>query len=143
MSDQTKINDSNENEDMVDEVVEDFTMVHNENDEVEFTEDDTEDTEVEEVPVKIADENSGNKPGFFASCAATISDAIIIGVLSFILMYIVDFIMQKTVGLYVVEKGQMLFLLYVIVSLLYVSILESRLGFTVGKTVFGIKVVRN
>lgn len=135
MSDDSKIKDSNENEDMVDEVVEDFTMVQSENGE--------ENIEVEKVSEKIVNEKSGKKPNFFASCAATISDAIIIGVLAYILLYVVDFILKNVVGLYVVEKNQMLFLLYVIVSLLYVSILESTLGFTVGKTVLGIKVARN
>jgi len=135
MSDDLKINDSNENDDMVDEVVDDFTMVQ--------SEDGDEVIETEVIPEKTVDENSGNKPSFIASCAATISDAIIIGVLAYILLYVVDFILRKAAGLYIVEKSQMLFIIYVAVSLLYVSILESTLGFTVGKTVLGIKVVRN
>ena len=142
MSDESKIKDSNENEDMVDEIIEDFTMVQSEDSEEEFTEKQVEDNE-EELSEKLVDENSGKKPGFFASCAATISDAIIIAVLAYVLVYVVDFILRKAAGLYIVEKNQMLFLLYVVVSLLYVSILESTLGFTVGKTVFGIKVARN
>lgn len=148
MSDESKIKDSNEDEDMVDEIVEDFTMVKRENTEEEFTEDDVEsaeaeDTEEEEVSEEVVNENSGKKPSFFSTCAATISDAVIIAVLAYVLVYVVDFILRKAAGLYVVEKNQMLFLLYVVVSLLYVSILESTLGFTVGKTVFGIKVARN
>lgn len=143
MSDNSKNNDSNENEDMVDELVEDYTMVPGRIGDEETTEGDPEDTESEEVFEKIIDENSGKKPSFFASCAATISDAVIIVVASYILMYVVDFILRIAVGLYIVEKSQMLFLIYVVVSLLYVSILESKLGFTVGKTVFGTKVTRN
>ena len=149
MSDDSKINDSNENEDMVNELVENYTKVpsiNGDEEEIENTEVqdvEVEDTKAEEFVEKIEYENSGKKPSFFASCAATISDAIIIAVLSYVLLYVVDFIMRYTIGLYIVEKNQMLFLLYVVVSLLYVSILESKLGFTVGKTVFGIKVVRN
>ena len=135
MSDDLKIKDSNENDDMVNEVVDDFTMVQSENgDKV---------IKTEEVTEKIVDENSNKKPSFIASCAATISDAIIIGVLAYVLLYVVDFILKNALGLYIVEKNQMLFILYIVVSLLYVSVLESILGFTVGKTVFGIKVVRN
>ena len=113
MSDEIKIKDINETEHMVDEVTENSPIIQNE------------------------------KPSFFASCAATVSDAIIIAVVAYVLLYVVDFILRQTIGLYIVEKNQMLFLLYVVVSLLYVSILESKLGFTVGKTVFGIKVARN
>ena len=93
--------------------------------------------------IKVINKDSERKPNFFASCAAAISDAVIIGVLSFILLYVIDFILRKIVGVYIVDKNQMLFILYVVVSLLYVTILESTLGFTVGKTVFGIKVARN
>ena len=134
MSDNSNIKNSDKNEDIVDELVEAYTMVPSRDDEVEPIKNEAEDTEVQEVFEK--------KPSFFASCAATVSDAIIIAVLAYALMYIVDFILRNTVGLYIIEKNQMLFLLYVIVSLLYVSILESTLGFTVGKTVFGIKVTR-
>ena len=134
MSDNSNIKNSDKNEDIVDELVEAYTMVPSRDDEMEPIKNEAEDTEVQEVFEK--------KPSFFASCAATVSDAIIIAVLAYALMYIVDFILRNTVGLYIIEKNQMLFLLYVIVSLLYVSILESTLGFTVGKTVFGIKVTR-
>ena len=132
MSDDLKIKDSNENEDMVDEVVEDFTMENSEKN-----------NDVKNVSKKVINKDSERKPNFFASCAAAISDAVIIGVLSFVLLYVIDFILRKIVGVYIVDKNQMLFILYVVVSLLYVSILESTLGFTVGKTVLGIKVARN
>jgi len=151
MSDQTKINDSNENEDMVDEIVDDFTMIpgevvdeeFTEDEELEITEDGEMDNKVDDDFEKVVTDNSGKKPNFLTSFAAVISDTVIIAVLAYVLMYIADFILRKVFGYYIIEKSQMLFLLFIVVSLLYVSILEGRLGFTVGKTVFGIKVVRN
>ena len=140
MSDDFKINDSNENEDMVNELVEDYTMLPNKDGADELIE---KEAEAEDISEKSVNTNSGKKPNFFASFAAIISDGIIIAVLSYLLLYVVDFILRRTAGVYVTEKSQMLFLLYVIVSLIYVSVLESTLGFTVGKTVFGIKVARN
>ena len=138
MLDQKNNINDNEEEDMVEEVIEDFTMV--EIPELEETEASEAVSEEEAEP--SVNSKAGMKPGFFTALLSAASDAVIIGVLTYGLLYLVDFILRITAGLYIVEKTQMLCILFFVATILYFSILESTIGATVGKKIVNLKVVR-
>jgi hypothetical protein len=120
------------------EVKDNMEIEDNEDEEI-LSEEELETQDTEEV---IVDKKSGEKPSFFLSLAAIVSDSIIVGALSLAILFLADIIMRNVVGYYIVEKVQMSVILYVIISIVYASIIEASLGFTVGKTIFGLKVVR-
>jgi hypothetical protein len=131
-----KINDKEE--DMVEEVVEDFTMV--EIPEQEEASEALETEEADKMPASASKESI--KPGFFSALLAAASDIIVIGVLTYGLLYLADFILRIAAGFYIVDKIQMLAFLFLVVSILYFSILESTIGASVGKKIVNLKVVR-
>lgn len=131
-----KNNDSEEDDDMVEEVLEDFTMVEiPELEEEQGKEKTSEETEV-------VNPKAGQKPNFLTTFLAIVSDLLVIGVLSYACLYLIDFILRITAGFYIVEKNQMLAIIAVVVAILYMSILESTLGATVGKKIVNLKVVK-
>ena len=139
MLDQKNNVNDNEEDDMVEEVVEDFTMVEI----PELDEAQTSDTEITEEAEPSVNPKAGLKPGFFSALLAAASDVIVIGVLTYGLLYLVDFILRVTAGFYIVEKTQMLGVLLLVAAILYFSILESTIGSTVGKKIVNLKVVRD
>ena len=131
MSDDEKIDNNEEHtpDDMVDEVVEDFTLVDS-------------DKESKKTPDKPSKEVSSDG-NFLVFLAAAASDLVIEGVLTAAVFFIVDFIMRLISGYYIAEKATMAIILYAVVALLYVTIMHTQKEATVGEKVFGLKISKN
>lgn len=87
------------------------------------------------------DENSSNSKlaAFFNNLSVSIVDTVIIGVISGILLYLCDFIMRYTVGLYISDKVTFSFIIFAIVTVLYPCFSETFGGKTPGKILMKIK----
>jgi hypothetical protein len=78
------------------------------------------------------------KGSFIKNFSAIIVDEVIIGIISIILLYIFDALL-KSGGYSISQKSSMLFLIFVVVSILYTSIMETvKAGKTVGKKLLNI-----
>lgn len=97
-------------------------------------------TNVNEVSESLDTDNEqeNNSSVFMKSLSARVLDEIIIGIISVILLYIFDAIL-RLFEYNISEKISMLFIIFVIVSIIYASVLESgKSGKTVGKKLFNI-----
>lgn len=98
--------------------------------------DDTEEkveSNIEHVEVP-ADKVVGKK-SFFKNLIAAIVDEAIIGVISVVLLYLGDFILRAA-GYFISGKISMLFIIFVVVSILYPAIMEStKKGNTIGRSI--------
>jgi hypothetical protein len=78
------------------------------------------------------------KVSFIKNLSAIIVDEVVIGIISIILLYIFDALL-KLGGYSISQKSSMLFLIFVVVSILYTSIMETaKAGKTVGKKLLNI-----
>ncbi len=78
------------------------------------------------------------KVSFMKSFSAIIVDEIIVGIISIVLFYILEGLLRLG-GYFISQKINMVFLLFVVASILYVSIMETaKAGKTVGKKLFNI-----
>lgn len=85
--------------------------------------------EIDEAEVEI----SNDKVSFIKSFAAVIIDNAFVGIISFILLYVFNFLLGLS-GYAITQKGSMLLIIFVIVSIFYNSICESsKNGRTIGK----------
>jgi hypothetical protein len=85
--------------------------------------------ETEEVQGKVGE----IKVSFIKSLGAIIVDEVVIGIISIILFYIFEALLRLS-GYFISQKISMIFILFVIVSILYTSFMEaSKAGQTVGK----------
>lgn len=98
-----------------------------------ITEDETEDEIFTEEDVK---KKNVNKPSFIHSLLSQLVDQVVIGVISTAVLYLFDLLLRLITGYYVSEKGSVLFIIYVLVNILYVSIIEASQGSTIGKNIF-------
>ncbi|QGU95467.1 hypothetical protein GOM49_10530 [Clostridium bovifaecis] len=74
---------------------------------------------------------------------STIIDVIITGAISIAGLYIFDIILKVTAGYYVKEKISVLAIIYLIVTILYSSIMESsKTANTIGKRASNLKVIK-
>lgn len=123
---------NNEREDMNEEMSEDMTK---------------------ELAVEIAEENNmnrteveveeANKVSFKDAFLAVIIDVIITGGISVAGLYIFDIILKATAGYYVKEKVSVFAIIYIIVTILYSSIMESsKTENTIGKRASNLKVIK-
>lgn len=88
-------------------------------------------------------ENIATKVALKDSFLAAFIDIISIGVISAGVLFIFDAILRVTAGFYVKEKIQMLGIIYLIVMLLYTSIMESsKSANTIGKRVANLKITK-
>ncbi|MCY6371769.1 RDD family protein [Clostridium ganghwense] len=90
--------------------------------------------------VEIQDYEAKDKISFLDTFKANLIDIIATGVISIAALYIFDILLRATAGYYVKEKISMLAIFYLISSLLYTSIMESKSADTIGKRVSKIKI---
>jgi uncharacterized RDD family membrane protein YckC len=73
------------------------------------------------------------KVSYIKSLSAIIVDEVIIGIISIILFYIFEALLRLG-GYFISQKISMIFVLFVVVSILYISFMEaSKAGKTLGK----------
>lgn len=90
--------------------------------------------EAEEVQGRIVEP----KVSFIKNFSAILVDEVIIGIISIIILYIFEALL-KLGGYSISQKSSMLFLLFVVVSIFYTSIMETaKAGKTVGKKLLNI-----
>jgi hypothetical protein len=91
-------------------------------------------SETEEIQGGVVE----TKGSFIKNFSAVILDEAIIGIISIIILYIFEALL-KLGGYSISQKSTMLFLIFVVVSILYTSIMETaKAGKTVGKKLLNI-----
>mgnify|MGYP001593840041 FL=1 len=93
--------------------------------------------EVTEVKDK---ESYISKVSFKDTFVANIIDILVTLGISIVVLFVIDGILRVAAGYYVVEKIQMTAIIYLIVSLLYTSIMQSKNCDTVGMKVAKLKI---
>lgn len=87
----------------------------------------------DEQETEVKSETKKSRVSFLKSFSAVIVDEVIIGIISVIVLYIFDALL-KLGGYFVAQRVGMLLLIFVVVSVLYTSIMEAgKQGKTVGK----------
>lgn len=86
--------------------------------------------------VELHNEEITSKPSFIQTLLANIVDEAIIGIISIILLYLLDALL-KVSGYAVSQRTGMLLIIFVLVSVIYRSIAEKLMfGNTIGKNLF-------
>jgi len=86
--------------------------------------------------------NSGIKPRFIDAFKASLIDIILVGAVSTVGVYLADALL-KLAGFSIAQKFQMSFIVFVVVMLLYMSIMESsKKSATIGKKIAGLIITR-
>lgn len=84
----------------------------------------------------------GSKPTFVNTFLASIIDLIIIGVVSTVIVYATDAVLKLS-GYAIAQKFQMTFIIFMVVMVLYTSIMESgKTSATFGKKVSGLIITK-
>ncbi|MEK6265560.1 MAG: RDD family protein [Clostridium sp.] len=82
------------------------------------------------------------KPKFMDTLKANLIDLIVIGAISTALVFIGDSILRLT-GYFVTQKFQMSFIIFMVVMVLYTSIMESgKTSTTLGKKISGLIITK-
>ncbi|MGH4121170.1 RDD family protein [Clostridium sp.] len=82
------------------------------------------------------------KPRFIDTLKASLIDLIVIGGISTALVFIADSILRLT-GYYLTQKFQMSFIIFMVVMVLYMSIMESgKASTTLGKKLSGLTIIK-
>lgn len=82
------------------------------------------------------------KPRFIDTLKASLIDLIVIGVISTGLVFMADSILRLT-GYFVTQKFQMSFIIFMVVMVLYTSIMESgKSSTTIGKKLSGLTIIK-
>ncbi|MCJ7689886.1 MAG: RDD family protein [Clostridiaceae bacterium] len=82
------------------------------------------------------------KPRFLDTLKASLIDLIVIGGISTALVFIGDSIL-RLVGYFVTQKFQMSFIIFMVVMVLYMSIMESgKASTTLGKKLSGLTIIK-
>lgn len=93
----------------------------------------------------IRENSKGNKvirPSFVDTFKANIIDLIVIGAVSTIVVFVADAILKLT-GYAITQKFQMIFIIFMIIMVLYMSIMESgKSSATIGKKASGLLITR-
>lgn len=84
-----------------------------------------------------------NKPKFIERFLSNLVDTAVNVVVSVILVYLVEFILKNTIGLYFTNRIAMIFIFFVVISILLSPIIESsKKGNTIGKKLSGLKTIK-
>ncbi|MBU3181952.1 RDD family protein [Clostridium psychrophilum] len=87
-------------------------------------------------------ENKVIRPSFVDTFKANIIDLIVIGAVSTIVVFVADAILKLT-GYAITQKFQMIFIIFMIIMVLYMSIMESgKSSATIGKKASGLLIIR-
>ncbi|MBE6042902.1 MAG: RDD family protein [Clostridium thermopalmarium] len=106
---------------------------------VEFTAENEEITKEESV----GNSDIISKVSFKDAFMSSILDILITGAISIAGLYIFDFILRIAAGYYVKEKVSVFLIIYLIVTLLYTTIMESsKSGNTIGKRAANLKTIK-
>ncbi len=104
---------------------------------------------VEDEEMKIENESiesfayeAKEKITFMDTFKSSVIDIVSTGIISIAALYIFDILLRITAGYYVKEKVPMLFVFYLISSLLYTSIMENKSADTIGKRVSRIRITK-
>jgi uncharacterized RDD family membrane protein YckC len=82
------------------------------------------------------------KPRFVDTLKASVLDLIVIGGISTALVFIGDFILRLA-GYFINQKFQMSFIVFMVVMVLYMSIMESgKASTTLGKKLSGLTIIK-
>lgn len=102
-----------------------------------------EEVEVEQIDSKTENKVDETKIRMQDTLLSSIVDILITSVISTACLFIGDGILRSTAGYYVTEKPTLFIIIYLIVSLLYTSIMESRKNAdTIGKRSAKIKLTK-
>lgn len=125
------------------EVKEENVELENQNvSEVEKVEEDSAvNTEAENNETETV-EKDNSKISFKDAFAAAIIDLVVTAAASVVGLFLIDAILRFTAGFYIKDKVSFSVIIFVIVSLLYTSIMESSKGETIGKRSLKLKVTR-
>ena len=86
--------------------------------------------------------NNGIKPRFIDAFKASLIDIILVGAVSTAGVYLAD-VLLKLAGFSIAQKFQMSFIVFMVVMLLYMSIMESsKKSATIGKKISGLIITR-
>lgn len=86
--------------------------------------------------------HSGN-PKFLESLLAGLVDTAVNIAVSVILVYLSEFILKNTIGIYFPNKTAMVLIFFTVISVLLPAIIEtSKKGNTIGKKLSGLKTIR-
>ena len=89
-----------------------------------------------------SNDNNAKKPNFLDTFKANIIDLAIIGGISAVLVFAADAILRLT-GYAISQKFSMSFIIFMVVMVLYMSIMESGKGSnTVGKKISGLTITK-
>ena len=89
----------------------------------------------------LTHENKTIKPNFLDTLKASLIDVIIIGVVSAIIVFVADALLKLT-GYAITQKFQMSFIVFMVVMVLYMSIMESCMSATLGKKASGLFITK-
>lgn len=91
---------------------------------------------------EISNADSSVKPTFVDSFKASLIDLIVIGGISAVGVFVVDAVLRFS-GYFITEKFQMSFIIFMIVMVLYMSLMESgKNSATIGKKVSRLIITR-
>ncbi|KOA21182.1 RDD family protein [Clostridium homopropionicum DSM 5847] len=126
------------------EIKEENIEVENENvTEIEKVEEDTAvNAEVENNEEIEAVEKDSTKINLKDTFTSSIVDLAVTAAATVVGLFLIDAILRVTAGYYIKEKVSFSVIIFVIVSLLYTSIMESSKGETIGKRLLKLKVTR-
>lgn len=117
---------------MLEQNREEENVMKTENDEMEI-----ENESMESIAYEAKD-----KISFIDTFKSNLIDILSTGIISIAALYIFDILLRVTAGYYVKEKIPMLFIFYLISSLLYTSIMENKSADTIGKRVSRIRITK-
>jgi hypothetical protein len=84
-----------------------------------------------------------DNPKFLESLLADLVDTAVNAAVSVILVYLVEFILKNTIGIYFPNKTAMILIFFAVISVLLPAIIEtSKKGNTIGKKLSGLKTIR-
>lgn len=98
--------------------------------------------EIENESMESITYGAKDKITFIDTFKSNLIDIISTGIISIAALYIFDILLRVTAGYYVKEKIPMLFIFYLISSLLYTSIMENKSADTIGKRVSRIRITK-
>lgn len=85
--------------------------------------------------------NKASRPNFLNTFMASLIDLIVIGVTSTVLVYLADAVLKLS-GYALTQKFQMIFIFFMVVMVLYMSIMESCMSTTLGKKASGLFITK-
>lgn len=96
----------------------------------------------EELGVGVNSEYKAIKPNFMDTFKANLIDLVVIGGISAVGVFIAD-AMLKLAGYSITQKFQMAFIIFMVVMVLYMSIMESgKKSTTIGKKISGLIITK-